>query len=271
MPQIELSPGIAMFYRDDDLTDPWRPSEAVLLLHGNAESGLAWNAWMPHLARRFRVIRPDMRGCGRSTPMPEDHPWALDELVQDFMRVADAAGLKRFHVIATKVGGPIAIQLAISNPERVRTLTLIGTRVTGGHRIEDGRDRIAERGVAGWARQTMAGRLGSDCSPELLEGWIDLMAQTPVSTIVGFHRTFAKVDGAANLERIPVLTLVITTEGSGLGSVAEMRAFQERIPRSELLVLPGDSYHVAVSSPEVCARATLAFIDRVGDTVAPIG
>jgi pimeloyl-ACP methyl ester carboxylesterase len=32
-----------------------------LLLHGNSERGLAWYGWMPQLARRFRVVRPDMR------------------------------------------------------------------------------------------------------------------------------------------------------------------------------------------------------------------
>ena len=35
--------------------------ETILLLHGNAESSLAWYAWIPTLARRYRVLRPDMR------------------------------------------------------------------------------------------------------------------------------------------------------------------------------------------------------------------
>jgi hypothetical protein len=46
--------------------------------------------------------------------------------------------------------------------------------------------------------------------------------------------------------------------------VAEVEAWQQRIARSELLVLPGDSYHVAASDPDTCAAATLAFIDRQG-------
>ena len=55
--------------------------------------------------------------------------------------------------------------------------------------------------------------------------------------------------------------LVITTEGSGLASVEQNRAWQEQIPNSKLLVLPGDSYHVALTSPDACARATLEFIE----------
>jgi pimeloyl-ACP methyl ester carboxylesterase len=57
-------------------------------------------------------------------------------------------------------------------------------------------------------------------------------------------------------------TLVITTEGSGLASVEETRAWQQIIPNSDLLVLPGNSYHVAASHAIQCAQATLAFIER---------
>ena len=72
-----------------------------------------------------------------------------------------------------------------------------------------------------------------------------------------------------NDSQLPTLacpTLVITTEGSGLASVDETRAWQETIPDSELLVLPGDSFHVAATDAEQCAQATLAFIQRRAPT-----
>ena len=56
--------------------------------------------------------------------------------------------------------------------------------------------------------------------------------------------------------------LVITTEGSHLASVEETRAWQQEVPNSELLVPPGDSYHIAVTDPDRCAGATLDFIKR---------
>jgi pimeloyl-ACP methyl ester carboxylesterase len=64
--------------------------------------------------------------------------------------------------------------------------------------------------------------------------------------------------------KIACPTLVITTEGSGLASVAETRAWQQQISDSELVVLPGDSYHVAASDAEQCAQATLQFVERRG-------
>ena len=101
--------------------------DPILMLHGNAESGAAWYAWVPALARRYRVVRPDMRGFGASTPMPRDFPWTLDIIIDDFVRLMDSLGIERFHLVGAKIGGTIARAFAARKPERVKTLTVIGT------------------------------------------------------------------------------------------------------------------------------------------------
>ena len=117
-------------------------------------------------------------------------------------------------------------------------------------------------GVEHWARESMAGRLGSTFPPEGVEWWTRFMGRTAVSTQIGFMGTIACADIRADVPKIACPTLVITTEGSGLASVEETRAWQQTIPDSELLVLPGDSFHVAATDPERCAEATLDFIQR---------
>src|SRR5450432_2723954 len=89
MPYLRVAPDLDMHYLIDDFTDPWRKSTAILLLHGNNESAAAWYGWAPHLARRYRVVRPDMRGFGESTPMPADFPWTLDIVIDDYLRLMD--------------------------------------------------------------------------------------------------------------------------------------------------------------------------------------
>ena len=89
------------------------------------------------------------------------------------------------------------------------------------------------------------------------------MAATATSTLAGFNASIANVDISAELPAIRCPTLVITTEGSALGTVDQTRAWQGLIPNSRLLVLPGDSYHVAASDADRCAQETLAFIRRV--------
>ena len=113
----------------------------------------------------------------------------------------------------------------------------------------------------------MAGRLGSTFPREGVQWWIELMASTATSTLAGFSAAIANVDITAELAAIKCPTLVITTEGSALGTVDQTRAWQRLIPDSRLLVLPGDSYHVAASDGDRCAQETIAFIRRVALSV----
>src|SRR5215471_18114575 len=100
MPSFLGSSDVQLHYLVDDYTDPWRQPEAILLLHGNAESSAVWFGWIPLLARQCRVIRPDMRGFGNSTPMPRDYPWSPDGLVDDYLTLMDSLGIGHFHIVA---------------------------------------------------------------------------------------------------------------------------------------------------------------------------
>lgn len=212
-----------------------------------------------------------MRGFGRSTPMPRDYPWTIDTLIDDYISLMKTLGVPRVHLVGAKLGGTIARCFAARFPEIVRTLTVVGTpppRRDLSARITAWTEEFEKLGVEHWARRTMSGRLASRFPPEGAEWWIKMMAQTAVSTQIGFTSRILTSDITSVLPRITCPTLVITTEGSSLGSVEETRAWQQKIPNSTLLVLPGDSFHVAASDPDRCARETLDFIRRSGATAA---
>ena len=262
MPILNL-PDCELFYQVDDFTDPWTQPETVLMLHGNAESSLSWYAWVPVLARHFRVVRPDMRGYGQSTPMPRDYPWTLDKLIDDYVRLMDSLGIARCHLVAAKIGGTIARAFAGRRPDRILSLTVAGTPQAlrpGAEHIPALIGEFETQGAEHWARRTMAGRLGDHFPAEGVAWWTRFMGRAPVSSLVGFNRGINYADIRADLPNITCPTLVITTEESGLGTVERTREWQEKIPNSRLLVLPGKSYHVAASDAEACAKATLAFI-----------
>jgi pimeloyl-ACP methyl ester carboxylesterase len=265
---FRASDDLDMYYEVDDFTDPWRTPRTILMLHGNAESGLAWYAWVPTLARRFRVVRPDMRGFGQSTPMPRDYPWTLDRVIDDFCALLDHLDVARFHLVGAKIGGTIARAFAARRPERVITLTVVGTppplRVGAAERVPELIRDFESHGVEYWARQNMGARLGSAFPPEGFEWWCRFMGRTAVSTQIGFMGSIACADIRADVPNIACPTLVITTEQSGLASVEETRAWQQQIKDSELLVLPGNSYHVAATHADQAAGATLDFIARRG-------
>src|SRR2546428_843154 len=172
MPTFQTSPDLRLHYLVDDFTEPWTATETILLLHGNAESSLAWYAWVPLLARRFRVVRPDMRGYGASTPMPREFAWTLDVIVGDYARLMDSLGVQRFHLVGAKIGGVIARAFAARRPERVKTLTVIGsppplrkgaeripavTEDVETHGVERGARREAHAGLSGGAGRRQGG------------------------------------------------------------------------------------------------------------------
>lgn len=265
MPTVKITPDLDMHYEIDDFADPWREHETILLLHGNGESGAVWYGWVPHFARELRVVRPDMRGFGRSTPMPRNHPWSVDRVVDDYIALMDQLGIECFHLVGAKVGGTMALHLAARFPARVSTLTVMGPPI----RAQDAAGRylswleyLEKHGMESWARSTMASRLGEDFPPEGVEWWIKLMGRTPLSTQLGFMSAVPSVDITPDLLNVRCPTLVITTEDSPLYPVAKVREWQSRVPRSELIALPGSSYHVAATAPDRCAQATLDFIRR---------
>jgi 3-oxoadipate enol-lactonase len=261
----DIEPGLKLAYRVDDHTDPWTPADTVLMIHGLAESGESWRAWVPHLSRNHRLLRPDLRGYGNSSPMPDDYAWSLDRLVADLIMLLDHEKLARVHVVGAKIGGTIGLRLAALHPDRVISLSAIGTPASltsFSERAPGWRKQIREHGVRPWAEATMKGRLGSGMPDEAVAWWVDLMAKTAPSTMEGFLQMVPKVDVTDCLDRIRAPSLVITTTGSMLGSTSEVEAWQRRITDSRLEVLPGDSYHVAASDPDACAELVAAFLAK---------
>ena len=262
MPTLNVSRDLELHYLVDDFTDPWTKPETILLLHGNAESALAWYAWVPLLARKYRVVRPDMRGFGGSTPMPENYRWNVERLADDYIAVMDALKIEHFHLAGAKIGGTIARALAARYPKRVSTLTVVGTPPPFMANRGSLTAEFEQHGVEHWARRTMGERLGGAFPPEGVEWWIRFMGRASLSTQLGFMETIPHSDIRECLPKIECPTLVITTEDNPLVPVEETRAWQRQIPKSELLVVPGDSHHVAATDAERCAKATLEFIER---------
>jgi 3-oxoadipate enol-lactonase len=260
MPTLRVTPELELYYTVDDFTDPWTKSDTILLLHGNSESSLAWYGWVPQLARRFKVVRPDMRGFGASSAMPREFPWTLERIVDDYIALMDKLGIERFHLVGAKIGGTVARVFAARHPERVTTLTLVGAPLPFMENRASMTAEFEQHGLEHWARRTMGARLGKSFPPEGVEWWIQFMGRAPLSTQLGFHETIPHSDIRESLPKIACPTLVLTSEGSQMTSVDETRSWQSRIPNSQLRVIPDTSYHVAATSPEACAKATLEFI-----------
>lgn len=119
--------GTAIYYEEHGEGEP------LLLVHGAAASGRWFGDLVPQLARRNRVIVPDLRGLGRSqrvAPLTRPQVW-----VEDLWRLLDELSLERVHVAGVSLGSRIAGRLVLDNRDRVKTLTvdapIIGLSTTG--------------------------------------------------------------------------------------------------------------------------------------------
>jgi 3-oxoadipate enol-lactonase len=273
MAQVTLgSPhqGLVVAYEDDFLGEPWKqPVEPVVLIHGVAESGQAWFAWVPGLATRLRVLRLDLPGFGKSQPLSQE--FALDAptlagVVRGFL---DALDVESAHVIGAKYGGAIAVALAETHPEVVRSLVIISSPMHsqqsgGAISMHSMRNRLAEIGVKAWAGETQRARLGSHVSQEQVDWWTEFMSSSDQASCVRATASAEKLDLRQSLSGISVPTLVITADKSPLLSVDVVRSWQQQIPRSTLAVLEDDGFHLAASHPVECIEHVLRFYSDNG-------
>ena len=98
---------------------------AVVLVHGNISTGRFFGAVIESLARRFRVIAPDMRGFGDSEPKPIDATRGLRDFSDDLHALLAALKLEEpVNLVGWSVGGGIVLQYAIDHADRVARVVL---------------------------------------------------------------------------------------------------------------------------------------------------
>jgi 3-oxoadipate enol-lactonase len=266
MHKVEIRPGVWMAYEDDWFGAPWTIPETVVMVHGNSESSRAWTMWVPHLAGKYRVIRLDLPGFGASSE-PPGYGWSAPELAADIGRFLDALKIEKCHLVGAKYGGSACMQLAADQPQRLLSLCLLGSPVRGSG--SSNADAIRAKGVRQWAADTMRARLGSTASEAQVKWWTDeLMGKANPRAAYGASAARIDMDLDATLSRITVPTLIVTTQESGLQSVEAVERYARRFPDARVVVLPGDSFHIAAVEPALCATHALEHMAQASGRAA---
>ena len=98
--------------------------EMLLLIHSAGNTGAQWDALSDLLGEEFHLLAPDLYDCGGTGAWPRHRPMSFDD------EAALLAGLLdriqgRVHLVGHSFGGGVALRLAASHGERIRSLTLI--------------------------------------------------------------------------------------------------------------------------------------------------
>lgn len=121
----------------------------LVMIMGGGTGKAAWNALVEELAPRVHCVTYDNRGTGAASDVGED--LTIEHLAQDAAELIEALGEGAVHVCGVSMGGFIAMRLAASRPDLVRTLTLHATSAKLDERtVETGRFRVQllESGLA---------------------------------------------------------------------------------------------------------------------------
>lgn len=111
--------GDRIAYRDEG------KGPALLLIHGMAGSSDTWQAMIPRLSKKYRVIAPDLLGHGKSAKPRGDY--SLGAFAVWLRDLLDELGVHRATVIGQSLGGGIAMQFAYQHREYCDRLVLIGS------------------------------------------------------------------------------------------------------------------------------------------------
>jgi 3-oxoadipate enol-lactonase/4-carboxymuconolactone decarboxylase len=237
------------------------PNDApVVLLVGSLGSTLhMWDPQVPPLAQRYRVVRYDARGHGRS-PVPEG-PYALDDLVDDAVALLDRVGAGRAHVVGLSLGGMTAMRLAAREPHRVDRLAVLCSsaflapasawRERAALVRSQGTGAVAAAVVERWFTDGVRAR-----EPELVARMQQMVAGTPAEGYAACCEAIAGMDLRQDLARIVSPTLALAGQDDPATPPEHLAAVAAGVADGRLVVLPGAA-HLASWEQAAAVNAAL--------------
>ena len=264
MASFTTSDGARLAYYIDDFTDPWKNAPPLLLLHAAMGSAKRYFAWVPALARHYRVVRMDLRGHGASEIPAADQPLTLERLVEDVAELMDHLDIDRTHIVGNSAGGYLGQQMAMYRAERVRSLLLFGS--TPGLRNSQAPSwipQIEAKGLRAFLAETIADRLPLDqVDPGLVEWFLDEAAKNDPAYIGKFVLLMASYDWSDEVGRIRCPTLVVIPGAEPIGSTANYEPFRRLVPDVEMRIYDGAPHNICDAFPDRCAGDVLDFLGR---------
>ncbi|MDE2197673.1 MAG: 3-oxoadipate enol-lactonase [Rhodospirillales bacterium] len=233
----------------------------LLLLHSLGTSLHVWDPQAEALSARFRVIRPDVRGHGLTTPTPG--PYAIEALARDALAVLDALGIASAHVGGLSIGGLLAQSLAAQAPARVRSLILCDTAMAlpppeGWHQRAaivraQGMAAIADAVMARWVTPGFI-----DAPPA--RGLRAMLLRTDPEGYAGAAEAIAAADLTAATSRLCLPTLVLVGDQDLATPLASAEAMAAAIPGARLHVLANAAHLPTVEQPDAVTAAMAEFL-----------
>lgn len=243
--------------------------ETVILSAGLGGSGAFWAPQMAALTERFQVVLYDHRGTGRSVRTLTD-PHSVAAMGEDIVKVMDALGLARAHVVGHAAGGNAGLVLALDHPDRIGKLVVVNGWSRPDPHIRRCFDtRLALLNDTGVAAYVHAQPLFLYPADWLSANHARLQAEE-AHHIAGFPdpdvmrtriQALLDFDIDEALPRIACPVLVSASADDMLVPLSCSRRLAERLPNAVLDVAPWGGHGFTVTAPEAFNRAVVNFLE----------
>lgn len=235
--------------------------QTLVLVHEAGGTLESWDAVLPFLTDRFRVLRYDQRGFGMSE---RTRTLDLDQMAGDLLSLLTELGIERAHLAGTAIGGSIALAVAANQPQRVASVTA-SSPVTGSALPEAGikgllaRAEMVEReGLRPIIDSSMARNWPEDLRQDaeaFAQYRLRWLANDPLS-IAALSRMFISVDLGPLVPRIACPATIIGCTLDPIKPTSECEGFAASLPNGRYVQV--DSCHfVALAHPAEFASAVL--------------
>ena len=212
-----------------------------------------WDAQVPALGERFRLVRYDHRGHGGS-PVPPG-PYAMGDLGGDVLALMDRLGVERFSFCGLSVGGMVGMWLGSEAPERVERLVLCCTaarfdppdawEARARSVRAGGVDAVADAVLERWFTPALR-----EERPEVLEWAGVVLRSSPAEGYAGCCEAIRDADLRPRLGGISAPTLVIAGSDDPAAPVEKAEAIRDGIPDSRLAVIERAAHIANVERPD---------------------
>jgi pimeloyl-ACP methyl ester carboxylesterase len=262
MPRLRAG-GVELVYEEAGRGAP------LLFVSGTSVDRSIWGGQVAHFARHYRCITFDNRDVGESTIASA--PYTMRDLAADTAALLEALDLPAAHVVGHSLGGAVAQELTLLAPDRVRTLTLVGTWAKNDaystgvfHAWKYMREKLAPReflesfllfGVG----HTFLNIVGIE---QLVGMFATLPNPQPAEAFVRQVDADLGHDTLSRLGKIGIPALVVAGDEDNIFKPHHHRALAEAIPGARFAMLPAVGHTPPIENAESFNRTLEEFLSQ---------
>jgi 3-oxoadipate enol-lactonase len=244
---------------------------AVLCLHGIGGGASNFNPQIEDLSKNYQVISWNMPGYGDAAPLEKTSFQGLSNAAFDIL---DTLGIEQTHLIGHSMGGMLAIEMAVRQPSRIASLSLIGATSAFGGPNEEFKDNFVKsrleplktgHSVADITAKSMAAMLGSKGGTEYSADIIAAAKHVSVDAYRSSIECLTHFDRRAEFQELPHPMCLIAGSEDRAAPAKTMEKLAARAQDAKFHCLDHIGHFVQLAAPTQTNAILLNFLKRVSN------